>query len=635
MSKNTKNSLILYGIISLSFVYYEIIFKMRVLMLHFDMSLLRIVLFGFAYGIIFIFFLKFFKRKAAIYIFYIVSGIVIFMYFNQEIYESWFGGFFSINVASSTKAGLSFIGDYFDSLKFGQLFYFIPIIAVIVTHKYKLISFNVEYVGLKEPLILLVAFVVLFSGTVSTISQKLAEGVSEDIAYSDRDLYTYVYSSQSAVKEFGLLTYTYRDTMNMFLKDQLSRSEYEVLVDNYIENQSEHVYNTYQNLFLDKNFILIMAESLDTYAINEELTPNLYYLKENYAYFNNYYSPLHYRSTADTEFMVQTSMFPDNNVALSMDSYMDNTFPYTLPRLFKDKEYSTYSFHDYTDYFYPRTEFHTNTLGYDEYFGSDALGLLDNPPENAIINSHKWPSDLEMMKIAIPKFINDDKFFVNMLTVSGHFRYTSSHPIGQLHEQEVLDYEIRNDIKLPKEIFWYLAANMETDLAIGYLIEELESTGKMDDTVIMIFGDHYAYGVDKETIWEYDDIKEDYSEMDLNNIPMILVSNSSMFSQPMDNYMSSIDIIPTVANLFGLDSLDYKAVFGSDAFAVEEHIVRFADMSFVSKDYSYDSLSEEYIILDNAVSPEYINSINFRLMNDYRYNLLLLQYDYFKEDEVE
>ena len=633
MSKNTKNSLILYGIISFSLVYYELLFKMRVMMLHFDLSLLRIFLFGFAYSIVIVFFLKFFKRKSAIYIFYIVSSIVVFLYFNQEIYESWFGGFFSINVANSTKEGLSFLGDYFESLKFGQLLYFIPIVAVIVSHKYKIINFSIEYVGLKQPLLLLIAFVVLFSGTIATISQEVVEGVSEDIAYSDRDLYTYIYSSQSAVKEFGLLTYTYRDTMNLFLKDQLSRSEYEVLVDNYIENQPQHVNNTYKNLFLNKNFILIMAESLDTFAINEELTPNLYYLKENYAYFNNYYSPLHYRSTADTEFMVQTSMYPDNNVALSMESYIDNTFPYTLPRLFEDRAYSTYSFHNYTDYFYPRTEFHTNTLGYDEYYGSEELGLLDNPPENAIINTHIWQSDLEMMEIAVPKFINDDKFFVNMLTVSGHFRYNSNHSIGKLHEQEVLDYEIRNDIELPNEIFWYLAANIELDMAIGYLLDELESSGKMDDTVIMIFGDHYAYGVDEDVIWEYDDIKEDYNEMDLNNVPLIIVSDSFMMDQPMDQYMSSIDIIPTVANLFGLTTLDYKAVFGTDALAIEEHIVRFADMSFVSENYNYDSLSEQYFILDDVVSPEYITSVNFRLMNEYRYNLLLLQYDYFYIEE--
>ena len=68
-----------------------------------------------------------------------------------------------------------------------------------------------------------------------------------------------------------------------------------------------------------------MAESLDTFAIHPILTPTLYDLKSNYAYFENYYSPLYYRSTADTEWMVQTSFYPNKNVTLSMEAYVNNT----------------------------------------------------------------------------------------------------------------------------------------------------------------------------------------------------------------------------------------------------------------------------------------------------------------------
>ena len=218
--------------------------------------------------------------------------------------------------------------------------------------------------------------------------------------------------------------------------------------------------------------------------------------------------------------------------------------------------------------------------------------------------------------------------------MSGHFRYAGSHEIAQKHEQTVLDYEIANEIELDEQIFWYLAANIELDLAIGYLLDELEANDLMDDTVIMIFGDHYAYGVSEETIWEYDDMKIDNDELDLHKVPMILVSDHFLLDEPIDTFMSSIDIVPTVANMFGLP-IDYKRVFGMDVFSNDEHIVRFADMSFISKDFRYYSLSEQYEIYDEAVVPEYLIEVNFNLLNDYRYNLMLLQYDYFKPDEDE
>ena len=194
----------------------------------------------------------------------------------------------------------------------------------------------------------------------------------------------------------------------------------------------------------------------------------------------------------------------------------------------------------------------------------------------------------------------------------------------------VKDYETRNGINLDDEIFYYLAANIELDKAIGYLLDELEDANKLDDTVIMIFGDHYAYGVDKDTIWDYDTMKDDGSNMDIHNVPLLIHSDSPLLNGMVENYMSSIDFIPTISNLFNLP-LEYKHVLGSDALANDENIVRFADLSFVSSTFSYDSLPEEMIIPTNVI-PEDIIYISNKFINEYSYNILVLNYDYFKED---
>jgi len=631
MKDYIKNTVSLFAFNFLTIVYFEVLFKIRVLTIAFDSNLLRVLIFSLAYSILIMFIIKFFKEKTVKYIMFISTVIIMFMYFNQEIYSSFVEGFYSLSIAGDFTMGLSFISDYFYALKFIHVFYLIPILALYLLNKYSLIHFKVAYENLKAPLIFLTSFGLVFFIALQTISEEVdAENI--DIAYSDMDLYTYMYNSQDALKKFGLLTYTQRDFFSLFRSDPLTESEYDVLLDDFFENKPAHAGNTYTNIFRDKNFILITAESYDTYANNETLTPNLYNLKQNYAYFDNYYSPLYYRSTADTEFLVQTSTYPDKNVTLSMSAYIGNEFPNTMPKLFEQRGYSTFSFHNYTDYFYPRSTFHRETLGYDLYYGSEEFGMLDNPPEGAIINNHVWQSDLEMMEKAVPLFINEDKFFVNILTVSGHFRYNSSHEIAQKHEAEVLQYEADTGIELDEQVFWYLAAQIELDLAIGYLIDQLEENDLMDDTVIMIFGDHYAYGIDKDTIWEYDDIKVDNDDMDIHNIPMLLVSNSYMFDQHIENYMSSVDILPTVSNLFGLN-INYKKVFGNDALGNLDNIVHFADMSFISKDFSYDSLSEQYTINDEIITPEYLLSLNHIMINDYMYNVLVLEYDYFRKDE--
>ena len=627
-----------------SIIYLEILFKIRVLTFDFDGNLFRAMLFSLSYSVLMMFFIMFFKEKTVRRILFTSTLILSFLFFNQEIYSSFVEGFYSITVAGDFTLGLSFLSDYFTAFRFWHLFYILPILSLYLLSRYKIINFDIEYCTLKQPLIILILGFATFFASLQTIDESV-EGDEGSILYSDMDLYTYMYNSQDALKKFGLLTYTQRDFFSLFRSNPLSPAEYEVLLDDYFENQDSHKTNIYSRIFANKNFILIMAESLDTFAINEELTPNLYNIKENYAYFENFYSPLYYRSTADSEFLVQTSLYPNKNVTLSMDAYLNNTFPYTLPKLFSEKGYSTYSFHNYTDYFYPRHDFHTIALGYDAYYGSEALGMLDNPGKNELVFNHEWQSDLVMMEKSLhcSTFLEegcvdfleaDSKFFVNYLTVSGHFQYTEDHEIASLNADLVTQYEIDNNIELPEEIFYYLAANIELDKALGYLFDELERTDHLNDTVIMIFGDHYAYGIDKDVIWDYDNMKDDHSDMDIHNVPMLVYSTSYLLNRNNDDYMSTIDVIPTVSNLFGL-ALDYSKVFGNDVLGTEENVVRFADMSFVSQYFSYDSLSEEYTITDEYVTPEYIASMNHQIITDYKYNLLVLQYDYFKKDEDE
>jgi len=91
--------------------------------------------------------------------------------------------------------------------------------------------------------------------------------------------------------------------------------------------------------------------------------------------------------------------------------------------------------------------------------------------------------------------------------------------------------------------------------------------------------------------------------------------------------------MPTIANLYGLP-MKYEFAFGVDVFSIHnEHIIKFADNSYRSKNYIYDALTETYSILNEDYDLNYLISLSQSIINDYRYNTLLLDYDYFKEKE--
>jgi len=628
----------------------------------------------------------FFGKKTVFILLMVFLSFVTFAFLNQEIYSSIVNQFYSVTVAGDFTLGLSFINKYFESLRFSQITYLLPIVTILLLRNLEKISFDVMYTNIKHPLIIISTMTIAFFLSLQSIDERIEEGIDESIAFSDMDLYTFMFNPQVALKKFGLLTYTQRDFFSLFRVDPLTPQDYEVLLDKYLAEKKVPPLsgnNEYTGIYEDKNFILIMAESLDTYAIDDMITPTLYQFAQESAYFENFFSPLYYRSTADTEFLVQTSFYPNKNVTLSMTEYIDNYFPYTLPKLFKatNKSYQTYSYHNYTDYFYPRTQFHIETLGYDNYKGAATefpidpsddyyistetdskgnevdiyyagLGLLPEPV--GIVNNHNWQSDVALFERSLPDFINNNgKFFANYITVSGHFRYSKDHEVGMLHYQWVIDqFEANDDRDTPDDsIIYYLAANKEFDLALDELKTSLIEAGQWDNTVIMIFGDHYAYAIDDEVIWDYDENKVEGdldSELRLHNVPMMICvgdgtttetancsgGDDNILQGTISNYMSTIDIIPTVANLFNLPLDDYRLVFGEDALSTDKNIVRFADMSFISKDFSYDSLSEKYALKNGFISDSlFFKTYYYNIVNEYEYNLNMLNLDYFRDQE--
>ncbi|MCD4827273.1 MAG: LTA synthase family protein [Acholeplasmataceae bacterium] len=626
----------LYILVVSIIAFLEVTFRLSIMGSFKIENLFRIFIFVNAYALIIVFLIRSLPSKVVRYFTFIVILSIIFFYLTQDLYYRVLSGFFSFSVLGDAHAGFAFLGKVVTSITWVHILYIVPIyIAIRYFRKYKknLIPKKfLSFVSSKDfafSTFLTISVFLLAVYTIPTTNSIIGDS---PYAYSTYDLYVENPSAFQTINKFGVLTYLQRDIVTTFNSND-DVETIDDMITAYLDTRVEHEDNAYTGYFEGKNLILIMAESFDTYAIDPSLTPNIYEMQQHSWNFTSYYSPLFFRNTADTEFMSQTGLYAHKSVNLTMETFRDNKFPNTIPMLFEEQGYGTYSFHNYTDYFYPRSEFHPETLGYDEYYGAVALGMLEE--SSGVLIHHEWQSDLELANMTVD--ILKDKaqpFFTYMLTVSGHLPYNHNHPIAEKNIELVRQIFIDEEREMPiDDILYYHAANYELDLAIGALLDRLEEENMADDTVIMMYGDHYAYGLNQDDIAEYDDTKTMENLLSIQRVPM-MIYHPDLIKEDKDEVFASIDIMPTISNLFNLD-INYRQTFGKDIFSNQERSVLFSNGSVLTDKFLYNLEKDEITIFDDTYTIQEATLV----INEYIYrmkiNQWILEVDYFNEEEDE
>lgn len=356
-------------------------------------------------------------------------------------------------------------------------------------------------------------------------------------------------------------------------------------------------------------------ESVNEIFINPELYPNFYKLYSEGISFTNNYSPRNSCATGNNEFSAMSGIYSiQNNCTANV--FRNNTYPYSLFNLFKDAGYKTSSMHDYTEAYYYRSIIHPN-MGSDRYYGVQDLGI-------EYFNEYKnWASDEDFMNVAMDITLKDTSqpFMLWLTTVSSHQPYNQSSIEGDkyLSLTENTDY--------PMDLRRYMSKLKTLDNALGILLERLEESGILDDTVIALFGDHYPYGLKNETInyvLDYD--LEDY---EAERTPFVIY-NSEIAAMQVDKYTSYINITPTLANLFGFD-YEPRLYMGYDIFDDNYwNIVTFADGSWKNDLAYYNAgTSEITYYKENSYTIDEIKAINDRITAKMQMSSLIIQNNYF------
>lgn len=367
----------------------------------------------------------------------------------------------------------------------------------------------------------------------------------------------------------GLYQYTVRGAAVTLWPQTMADTERIAELDDYYASHPKEAADTpMTGAFAGKNLILIMMESVDDWLVTPEYMPNLYRLEQEGVDFRNYYAPIFLAAaTFNSEFTANTGMIaPEYQVRNSY--YTEHALPYSLANLFCDAGYRARSYHAANPNIYNRGQIHLN-FGYESYNDYGDLGMDDYMLDSQLLRGYD-------------QIVSDEPFFSFIITYSGHGPYTTEQQnISEPHldrARTVIDYStVPYTTEAQKEEYTRAVAQaMETDAFIGGLRERLEADGHAEDTVLMLFTDHYCkYFSDVELISA---IKGETDRNMLSNVPFVIWTEG-ITPQVYDKYVSTMDIAPTVVDLFSLDA-DLRYYIGNDMFGPDGGVVYFRNYAW-------------------------------------------------------
>ena len=388
----------------------------------------------------------------------------------------------------------------------------------------------------------------------------------------------------------------------------------------YIAAQTPAMENEYTGLFKGKNLIFITAEAFNYTVIDPELTPTLHRLTTEGIEFTNFYEPLWTGCTSGGE-LVNLSGLAMN---CEMNTYTKQKPFNTIGAQLMKEGYFSRAYHNNIYTFYDRHKTHVN-LGYEEFIG------MHNGLEEGV--KDVWPqSDMEMFDFTLPQYIDKQPFSIYYMTVSGHCRYNR---LGNAQSKK--NWDLVQDLPYSDGVKAYIACNLELEKGLASLVRQLEEAGIADDTVIVMAPDHYPYGLGTAWGLKHDGLAELYGvkkyglfQRDKNTL-IIWSGCLEDMDLKIDAPVCSIDILPTLSNLFGV-TYDSRMTVGRDVLGTEEAISLWPDYSWVTELGSYLASGRKFTPVEGAEIPEgYVERINSIVTNKVKFSRMVQNAPFFTE----
>lgn len=347
--------------------------------------------------------------------------------------------------------------------------------------------------------------------------------------------YLHIENEKEFVDSYGIFNYFIKDYAQKDLNSKKTDDE----IKEFLNTFPSHTNNEYTGIFKDKNVIFIQMNDMGLEYFNHEaLSPNIYNSFHHSLAISNFMTSKLYYNSNDTEFMANLSLVPDSNIDLACYKYDNNFYPTTLASIYKNAGYSTNFFiNDYAIYY--NREKMVAAYGYDEFFYSSRIG------DNEI-------SDLDYIDRISNIIAEADYKFMGYYILQPNEEFLNDEVINKIKE-------VIPDAK--EEDYQYYANGIYYDQIIEVLINKLKNANKLNDTVVVMFGDG---GTFKKTGTELCFFNQDY----------------------IGHYRkqtSVIDLLPSCANLWDIP-YNSQEIIGRDLF----------DDNYYGVTFSFDRSESEY-----------------------------------------
>ena len=563
------------------------------------------------------------KSKIGKWVYLGVNILFLIMFLTNGIYYSTTHNFFDFILLESTSEGAPYMMDCIKNCNIWIYIWFVIIIFTIYIGFKKIPkkdNFNYKNV------IIVVLVFLLIHLLLPNLYGSANSSLEWNTWQNPRNIYKNFNDANKSMSITGLYEYTIRNFYITFLQteEEETSEDYEFLMEAFSVNNNE--VNKYTGIFKNKNLIFVQLEGIDDWLLTEKDMPTLYGMLNNSFVFQNHYS--YYNgggSTFNSEFAVNTGFITPLSYTQNAYSFNKNSFPYSMANMFKNQDYVVNAFHMNSGEYYSRQTNYTN-WGYDKYYG-----LLD-------INDYKDKSytlDRELINDVTfqeKMFSKDSKFVDYIITYSNHLPFTNTKGVCKLLYDMEMDLNDTVDmgeessstfVQLTEEECIRKQAH-ETDYMMELLLKKLTELNLIDDTVIVVFTDHYLYTVEDKTI--LDKYKNTSNNL-INKTPFFIWQNN-MKRTNIKEVTSQLNILPTTLNLFGIN-YNPNYYIGSDALSSNyKGIVFFSDYSW----YDGNIYVENGVIANNkSSSQEYLDEKNYYIHYLTKKNDLALKYNVFKK----
>ena len=653
---------------SVSFFFFifliEIILRINLSYSLIDWSVFRIFISSIFYSVCLGLFSSIFKKNTNKVINTILSFILSLYAWIELNLHNYLGFFMGTGNAEQGTKVVDYIKEYIGAANFKTYLLIIPLVLYLVyiwfldkkikeyiLNKTTYFTFKIE--SIKDKILTICCYLIVLFITLivyyGTLNIKFMQNDLQTI--NNKDLILTNDNPNLNVSQFGIYTFGLSDIIintfninvdisgediynnnkknNLVSNETLIRNIDDTSWNELINNESNSVYNKLNKYFInrnitpknektgiykDKNLIVILMESTNYIAIDKDRYPTIYKLWSEGTSFRNNYSPRNSCSTGNNEMTVMTSLYTINQTCTA-NKYKNNVYPESIFNMFTDLGYVTTSYHDYADHYYSRKTIHKN-MGSGQYYNASDLGIKWSSLYK------EWPSDTDLIKTSVPHFINEDKFMVFLTSVTTHQPYVVESEFGDKNLDKLDDTDYAISVKR------YMSKMYELDKALEMLLDELDKAGKLEDTVIALFGDHYPYGLQTSDISEV--VGYDASvNNEMDRTPMIIY-NYGQEPEIVEEYTSLIDLLPTLLNMFDVN-YDPRLYFGNDIFSDYDHKAYFADGSWQDEIGYYSASKGKFTPKDenNTYTNEEIININKEISTKQQMSALAIKNDYY------